>query len=429
MPRIRRPWTTGISLVAAAAVALALLLVPFGPKQESPLNPRAVLARALAATTHITPYRATVEASTGVPFSPPLDARTKDLATSRIVYQFAVRDATHWRMNMHVLTPPLYSGHAVAVANGRKVTWYEGLTDRAAWHPLPTSRIGALFLRRFEGDAAGPFGQMRPLDQSLQQWIRKLDNPQTGTHARMLGQQTVIGRTADVVEVWPAGRVYPSDACKPAHPSRVCLRESTAVGRARFWIDHEHGVVLRYQVVGEPGAPALPYQVTAITFGAEPSAAELGFRPPVRPVKTTTTNPWQLVPLPGSGNAPWAPGFIAAQPPFRTAGVPYILRAIFTSQGVLGAGPQLVIFQTPNDPSPPGSFLFIQEQPRVALPTALMAGRRWRAGACIAYTGTYPDKLHWLAVARGHVSLLAVADALGERDLVHWAAARVCPRR
>jgi hypothetical protein len=469
VPRIRWPWTTGLSLVAAAAVALSLLLVPFGPKQESPLSPRAVLARALAATSPITPYRATAEFSLVFRAYDAPVATTRDLGTSRIVYQSAVRDATHWRVDTHVLAPALFSDHEVAVANGWTVTWYESLTHRAARFPLSTRRIGALFLNRFQTSPRGPLpllplellplgpaGPVVALEQTLQQWIRKLDNPRTGTHARVLGQQTVIGRTADVIEVWPVFRIYPSPDCNPLRPSRRCLQDSYPVGRARFWIDHEYGVVLRYQEfglqVGFPSyAPHFLYRVTAITFGAGPTAAELAYHPLARPVRATVINPMRPPlphPLPGPWVATWRvpPGFIAARPPAGTANMPYILGLSSTlnlpdivvlSRTVgfrvtFGASHIDAAFLTPNQPGPRGargSFLYIQEQHRAAFPAALMTGRRWRAGACVVYTGTYPDRLHWLALARGHVSLVVVADALGERALVHWAATRVCPLR
>jgi hypothetical protein len=458
MPRIRWPWTTGISLVAAGAVALSLLLVPFSPRHESPLNPRAVLARALDAATHITPYRATVEIFAGLAqgLVPPLEATKRDLGTSRTVYQSVVRDATHWRVNVRVLAPVLRSDHEVAVANGRTVAWYESLTNRAAWYPLSTRRVGALLLTRFQNDPQGlpvlqvplfgPPGQglppllgsALPLEQTLQQWIRRLDNPQTGTHARVLGQQTVIGRTADVIEVWPLFRGYPDGTnCNPSHPSRVCLQDSIPAGRARFWIDHEYGIVLRYQQFPIPGVPSItPYRVTAITFGAGPTAAELAYRSPVRPVEVNLLSPTRLLP-PGKGGRTWRvpAGFIAARPPPSTADMPYFGDFGPTLPGELGTGQTEALFLTANTPNQPdprrarGSFLYIQEQRRVALPGALMAGTRWRAGTCIVYSGTYPDGIHWLALGRGHVSLLAVADALGERALVHWAATRVCPLR
>jgi hypothetical protein len=473
IPRIRWPWTTGISLGVAGAVALSLLLVPFAPKQESPLNPRAVLARALDATTQITPYRATAELSVLVRALDSPVATTRDLGTSRIVYQSAIRDATHWRVNTHVLDPVLSSDHEVAVANGRTVTWYESLTNRAARFPLSTPRTGALLLNRFQHAlqewlglpplvpqlvpalVQSPSGQVLPLEQTLQQWIRELDNPRTGTRARVLGQQTVIGRTADVIEVWPLFRVGVFETgCNPLHPSRRCLQDGVPVGRARFWIDHEHGVVLRYQEFGlRVGIPSYAshylYRVTAITFGSGPTAPELAYRPPARPREATFINPMRVLLFRlGGGGVTWRvpPGFIAAKPPAGTANMPYILGLsstvnypyiVILSRNVgftvkFGTRYTDADFRTPNQPGPGGargSFLYIQEQRRVSLPGALMAGTRWRAGTCIVYTGTYPDRLHWLALARGHVSLLAVANALGEQALVHWAATRVCPLR
>jgi hypothetical protein len=74
-----------------------------------------------------------------------------------------------------------------------------------------------------------------------------------------------------------------------------------------------------------------------------------------------------------------------------------------------------------------GPFVFVQEQYRATgLPARFARGTPHAAGSCTVHTGAYPDGLHWLALARGKITLLAVADRLGEQGLVRWAATRVC---
>jgi hypothetical protein len=73
------------------------------------------------------------------------------------------------------------------------------------------------------------------------------------------------------------------------------------------------------------------------------------------------------------------------------------------------------------------AFLYIQEQVRVSgLPAALRTGPAHHAGACTVWTGRYADGLRRLALARGRVSLLAVANRLTQKQLVHYAARHIC---
>jgi len=432
LPRLRWPWTAGISVVIAAAVALALLLVPFGPHQESPLNPRTVLARAADAATNITPYRATAELSVHAPDDSAPAATAGDLGTSRIVFESMIEDATHWRVNTRILQPALLSNDEVAVANGSTVTWYVSATNRAVRYPLSPWWVGLFLLSELQG------GQVLPMGQTLAQYVQELNNPQTGTHARALGQETVLGRAADVVEVWPISRST-SGSC---HSAAQCLKQSTGYGRARLWIDHEHGVVLRYQQFDMPahGLGAGPqnflYQVTAISFGAGPTPAELAYQPPVRPVEQKFKGGPVTFHSSGSGSSGrgWTvpPGFIAAGPPSDSSGIPYTLTGSGSGgDSTFGGDSANAVFHAGSPQTGPGSlsgFLYVQEQRRVTgLPPALKAGTRWPAGTCVAYTGTYADGLHWLALARGDISVLAVANVLDERALAHWAATQVCP--
>jgi hypothetical protein len=431
--QLRLPWSVPVSAGLAAAVALALLLFPFGPGKESPLNPKAVLARAVAMTSSPVPYRGTSETTfLAQPNGAPA-ATAKDLGRHEIISRWAVRDMTHWRVDIQIAQPALQSERQVAAADGSSVVWYRSLTNRAVRIPLSPPQLGAFLLSSFEG------GRGLPLTETLGQYLEALNNPTTHTHARTVGQETVLGRTTDVVEVWPVMTTTTgTGACRSAGP---CPQQSKTVsyGRARMWIDRQYGLLLRYRETGLPAgasgaAQNLLYRVTSVSFGHRPNSSQLSYQPPVKPV-TVHSGPGVTHSGGGGGfgypgaSSGWhaPPGFISAGPPADRSSNRYLLSSNGQSEDSLSHVISVYAVFRLHGPQTGGPFVYVQEQYRATgLPASLTRGHTVSAGHCSAYTGIYRDGLHWIVLAARKVSLLAVSNDLRASDLPGWIATQVC---
>lgn len=248
-PRLRR-WEALGALVGAIALALVLALFAFHP--EAPLSPKTVLARAIRVMDHPVPYHGSSELSF-----------YQGLQAHRIVSTWAVRDMTHWRVNFRIVQPISDRRREVAVANGRSVVWSGGIDGRVVHVTLSHPELGAALLGMFEAGDQG-----LAIGQTLKQYLAALNNPQSRTHARLIGQQAVLGRKADVIEVWPI--IWSGNSS--CTTSQRCVSTETGYGRERLWIDHQRGIPLRVQQSGIPAslteAPHnLLYRVTSLSFG------------------------------------------------------------------------------------------------------------------------------------------------------------------
>jgi hypothetical protein len=436
LAHLRSLWTVAASAVVAVVVALGLLLLPLGSHTDTPLNPKTVLARAVSAGINPTPYRGSAEMSfvqeSGVAGEAPATA-LRDASRHYITSTWAVRDLTHWRVDVQVLAPVLQSEHQVAVADGKSVTWYRAIDHRAVRYPLIQPYLSGSLLSEFQG------GRGIPLAQTLAQYLQELNNPSTHTHARVVGTQTILGRPTDILDVWPV--VRGSTSTGPCSNAQQCAKNSKQIGygRARIWIDRAHGLVLRYQEYGMPTggdfSRNVVYKVTSLAYGSGPTKTELAYHSPAPPV-TAGTNATTNQGFGGMGERPrWQvpTGFFPVGTPSDAQGRRYIvggtgqygdgLLPVSSINAVYLSTPSQVDFNHPSK----GPYVYVQEQYRSnGLPTFFAGGTSHAAGRCTAYTGTYPDGIHWLALARGKISLLAVANRLGEASLVKWAAARIC---
>jgi hypothetical protein len=308
------------------------------------------------------------------------------------------------------------------------------MDHRAIRYPLIQPQLGGSLLNALQG------GRSVPLAQTLAQYLQAPNNPSTHTHAQVVGTQTILGRTTDMLDVWPVLRG--STSTGPCNNAQQCAKNTKQIGygRARIWIDPAHGLVLRYQEYGMPTSGDFSrnfvYRVTSLTYGSGPSKAELAYRSPAPPVtagKSSTSTQ-------GSGGVGERPrwqvptGFIPVAAPSDAQGQPYIVGGtgqygdgvlpVSSINAVFLSSPKQVDFIHPAK----GPYVYVQEQYRSnGLPPFFTTRTSHAAGRCTAYTGTYPDGIHWLALSRGKIFLLAVADRLGGASLTQWAAARICP--
>ncbi|MGI8969055.1 MAG: hypothetical protein ACR2GA_08135 [Chloroflexota bacterium] len=441
---LRRWWPAPVGVAVAATIAGALLASPFGTHHGTPLDPKSVLARALSPSDNTVPYSGRSVVSYIGPRMEAPQAAVRDVRANYIVSQWTVRDDTHWRVNVHVLRPALMSEHDVTVADGSSIVLYSSLSGRAVRYRLTGSEMGRELLNTFQRSGA-------PVFKKLKQYVRAFSDPQSHTHARIVGQTTLLGRTADVVEFSP---LYTTDrAPASCAKSPRCLKPSTysGYGRARLWGDHQYGFVLRYQESLPPvdiprgrgahgfviGPRYFLYRVTSLTFGSGPTKTELSYRSPTRPI--TVHDPggeYERSSFTQSGlHGPWRipAGFLAPGPLVSAQGQRYgIVGGGRINDSLFGPISTSAVYRL--NPAPgarefteTGPFVYLQELHRSGgLPDQLRRGRRHAGARCTVYTGSYADGLRWMALARGRVSLLAVANRLSQLELARWGTRQIC---
>jgi hypothetical protein len=396
-PRLgrRRP---GRAALTAALLGAGLLLAPAASHPAAAQTTPALLPAASGA--------AEIDAAAAAPDLAPETAG--DLGTSRWRSTWSYGDATHYRIDTHVVAPELLSRRMTIVANGTSLVWYEGIYHRAATIPL-TSTSGAIFFSYFLGGATLAEAQAIGLLASGGGTQIGLGPGGTSpTQLSYLGQTQVLSRTADIYQWGP-----------------LESGTSGSSGSVRVYIDHASRYVLRLELFASGAqsnaTPDLTFRLTTFSPGQGPSAAALAYTPPV-PARSLASSGTSSGSASGGLGMRWKvpKGFIAADAPHG-----YTLTG--SGRGVdqmWGKRPAAVDarFSGSGD-----AFLYIQEQVRVSgLPAALRTGAARHAGTCTVWTGRYPDGLRRLVLARGQVSLLAVANRLAQKQLVRYAAHHIC---
>lgn len=345
---------------------------------------------------------------------------TKDLSRNEQIETFSVRDATHWRVNVHVVSLAIDSHDQTIVSDGHQVVTYSTLSNHA--FRLSNGVQQSLFVL---SALLGSHGAA--VSTTTANYIRfAKSNPKV--KVRSLGQTQLLGRTTDVLQISPIGFTSTGSCSGP----RDCASKEKGYGRAKVWLDHEHGVVLRYEESGTSrlsgAAHGYRYLVTSITFGSGPSNVDLAYVPPVAVADTPRNQSGS-----SSGNSSGSgsamqfqapPGFVAVGQP-TVQGATLSLRGAGNGEEWLSSGTVFAtgIFRG----SPQQGFLYIKERIRaLGLPAELMTGEVHAAGDCSVWTGTFADGLRWLAMMRGKIAILVVANKLSRADLVHYAATGIC---
>lgn len=418
-PHTARRSLGGISFGVVLTFLTALLPI-------SPYRSGAVNAAGLQGVT----YSGTAEWTANGPDDPIVPAKANaDLGAIHMTSTWAIADRTHFRVETKTSSPALETQTSVYAADGGKAAvWYRDIDAVAIRMPLPKQGNPAT-------DVFLTGGALPPTGGSIGQYVAQYNHLGSGVHARLLGQQSYLGRTADVVEVRPVWSGTSSSCSTDAHGKQHCTEVTHRYGREQIWIDHEHLVILKVQVTGVPPQDGgnHTYQVTSLTFDQQPTAEQLAFTSPVPVTKPGTdssssgssgtlggTNGWQAPPGFVSVGAPTGPhGHLYTSSGSSQTGEP-------GGQGIAGVS---VIFGRGRTHTHgiTANFVLVQERKRENGPPPFFAiGTTRSAGTCQSVTGTFPDGLHWLGFARKDIYLLVSSDSLSEDSLVHYAASAIC---
>jgi hypothetical protein len=379
------------------------------PGSSASAGAASILEHALKASSNPAPYSGTSEITFALAPSQAPPAASGDLGKNRIISQYALQDSTHWWIHTHILQPALQREDQYAVADGKTAVWYRSLTSTALSFPLQSGTVSGLF-----GELQGSHS----IAENLNQFVRALSHIPgervvviRQDRLRLPGDSTATHLT-DVLQVSPV--IRESGSCSGA---AHCASKSHGYGRALFWIERSNGLVLRYQEMGMPTSGEFPqhfvYKVTPIPSSSSVSSSSGG------------------VSVGGSLGSQWtAPtGLVSLPAPTDAHG--YAYTSCGSGQGTDSQGNTIsasVLFVNGWKSGPlkgricTHPFVYLQEQVRTpGLPAPLQVGSGHVTGGCTAYASSYHDGLHWLALQKGKVSILAVADKLDRRALISYA--------
>jgi len=423
----RAPALGAISLAAAFALVLALL--PLHPRSGGSASAAALLVRAAQGVAPPVASSGTAELTNGASQDQLVPSRAAaDLGATHITTTWAIADYTHFRTESRTSSPPLETQTSVYAANGGSyAVWYRDIDGVAFRMPLPKNSTPAT------AGFLGTGGVLPPIAQTIGGYVDQYNHLKSGVHARLLGQQQYLGRTADVVEVHPAAASSTSSACNTnAQGKQRCNTVTRGYGKVRIWVDDQHLLILKVQVRGLPARYGgnYTYRVTSITFDQQPSAAQLAFTSPVpvtNPPNGSNGSGGSSGPI--GGNSGWqAPdGFISAGLPSGPHGAQYRSSGSGESgfPGGNGTASASVIFSRSHRAT--ANFVLVQEQYRKnGAPSLFATGAPATGGGCNAVTGTFPDGIHWLGFSRGAIYVLVSSDSFSASNLVHYVATRMC---
>jgi hypothetical protein len=375
--------------------------------------------------------------------------------------RFAVRDRSHFRVDIQTVSPALESGTFTEVVNGSTALSYDGVSGLAFRSAIPRQHRSAILadlLSTLESGTMEPdgMGTLPDAAKPISDYLARLRHPSPAPpihfHARIVGHDTLLGRPVDIIEASPLTVRVIGNVCTKTKNGQLCRpNRFHGSGSARIWVDHEHPTILQYQGAGSRNVhdvgvseSTLSYRVTSMSYGQGPSDADLQLQPPVG-VRSTTMY-MSFLPSgsdsgPGAGVAPPGP-FVYAGPPAAGKltvsegtvrlgyGSHYKIASVTTLFSTGAHGTAYFYKPTHLGPTPyvKGPYLFIQEQLRPqGLPPQLQSGAPQMAGQCQTWTGAYADGQRWLAFARKHASVLISTNALTTTQLVQYVARAMCP--
>jgi hypothetical protein len=378
----------------------------------------------------------------------PVDA-APSLSPHLIHVRWAVRDATHFRIDLTTIRPFVDAGTLTVVTRGQSVRTYNSQTGIATVQTLPLrglrSRLEAYLVElRFGGSYYA--GIPDPI-HSLGAYLSHLNQgPGGGTQSTVVGRRYVGGRWTTVIDLRPAVRASEPYPCflTPGPGGTFpqpnsCRQYTREFGWARLWIDETRHTVLRYQEFGFPrvqnpiGWPAgYLFRVHSIAFGPPPARSLTAPQWPhvLRLPPDAMQSPLGVVggstqiAIPQGFVRPPFPSFPADEPGQQAYGQIGISRRLGVDvvwRHVTGKT-AYYLFRwkgpVPYSTWIHGPYLLVQQRIRPSgLAPYYGAGVRTTIARCTVWTGTYGRHGLWAALARQPVTVVVSAGELSRHVL------------
>lgn len=436
--------------IMAVVLGVSLLL---SPHAATPASAYSIL-RAVSSDAYSLPYTGTSTVSYQTPWHDDFPVQVPVASSQhQATVDWSVRDALHFRVDIHVILPSLESGVKTVVVNGSGILSYDHRSGKAWTATIPQqdlawAKVHLLTILQ-SGASEGPVAEADP-SQTVQTFLarKQQEKSRFGGFARLVGQTTVLGHAADIIDFGP---VFTTSCSDPSGQPDSATGQVTCAGGhgegwARVWVDHSHPFILRYEEHGLGSQEAagttrsdFVYQATSVSFGQGPSDAALQYRPPMPAVDTA--NAWRVYPDAGQTStgatlpAPFiptvCPGNVATgtwchadwsttygdgpltQP--IQADTLYVEGSAALAGNAPSIGPTSV-------PLVPETYVLVQERVRLdGLSSALQVGPTEDASGCQAWSGSYANGQRWTAFAKGDISVLISSNSLSQSQLVRYA--------
>jgi hypothetical protein len=367
-----------------------------------------------------------------------------------IIERVAVRDSTHYRVDVQTVAPGIDSGTLTVTLAGRRMEAYDSRTGEAAWNlisgPPPHPSDIDLSL------SISPMGPTPDPAQTFRQFLASLHQPASVLHptVKITGHTHLLGHPVAILDYGALVGTGQSVCPRPSRHHRHPLCSSvTGTGRARLWVATDRPVLLRYTEGHFTGMPTemlrqqYLYRVTSYRAGPV-SLAATRYTPPVHAIRTR----WLQMSVIGGGDSGWFGGWPApwrtgglyrAYPPSNSHGSLYTEDGVFIRRDSLIPEPSAmgVLYYRPKPSASPGMppsqyhgsgpYVYLQERMQVhGLPAALRHGHHVHRGRCNLWTGSFGKGVAWMALSRQRIAMLVTSNALSRRDLIRYGFASLC---
>ena len=325
---------------------------------------------------------------------------------SSVIRWWYASDPQRWRWEFETRGGNIDDGTRVVVFDGESVWTYDNRSRTYQQEPAMELPAGMVLSPTF----SAPVGPANAADLEA---FMELWGGREGTEARLGGEDTVLGRPVQIVEIRPAWRSSSGSSSAPG-PGQTPVPEEnveTSGGVIRVAVDTERMLVMRWEVDGEGGGQS--YRAEIVALEEEPSieASVFEFTPPEGATQVQNSG--------GScsGSGGTAGGSSVSFPPGFPG--PGYVPAGFTSRGTGsegGAGCEIAaVWALLEDDA--GGYLFIKQRARPALPDSVLAWSPVELDRGDGYHDSR-DGLERLAWHQDGVAVLLESDTLPLEELV-----------
>lgn len=381
-------WTAGVAGAGAVAAVAVIAWAAFSgaePRATSPLRPFSLEAD----------IRVTTSQKTGPDGLPVFQDED-----SHSFLRWWLQDDAHWKWEAETVEPVLDARRFVAAADGTTVTTYADTTNvysERPFQPLPGGYVMPPAMSVMIGPVPAPDSDA--FVTMLGQW------GDGSTSARVVGEEVLLGRKTQVIEVSPV-RTSSSSS------SGSGVETTSTSGTMRVWLDPERMVAMK-AIIDDPENQSLAAVVTKLEWDVRPSNAAIRFTPPPGATKSDDDD----VSGSGSGGASMTPGQrevrLAAGflvPSYVPEGFLQVRESSSTSGGASEPDGAEAIIAGPDDTTP-RPYIRLQETRRPGgLPPSLAKGEALQVADHPAYRIVEGDTVH---LAWGQDGLVIVLSARG----------------
>jgi len=341
----------------------------------------------------------------------PLAHIDPDPGTSVVRWWYAA-EPQRWRWEFEGIGPRLDAGMRVMVFDGDSSWGYDDRSRTYSRQDAMALPDGVVLSPSFSAPV-GP-ANAADVDAFIEQWRERGG----GVEVRRTGEDTVLGRAVEIVEIRPAwhsssgSATAPNAGTPPSTPDTASTE--TSGGVVRVAIDPERMFVMRWAVDGEGGGQSYRAEIVALDYGASIDASRFVFDPP----PDASEVPDEAGSCSSSSGSLGGPG-VSVPPGFL---VPAYVPAGFRSTGSGsegGSGCALAatwVLLEADD----GSYLLLRQRVRHALPESMLAWEPVTLDGGKGYRDA-TDRMERLAWQQGEVAILLESDVLSIEELARVA--------